>query len=45
MIQVEHRDRVRELLRAQGVATAIHYPIRISRRLVRIWVIRVGPFL
>lgn len=45
MIQVEHRDRVRELVRAQGVATGIHYPIPISRRLVRMWVIPVGPFL
>ncbi len=27
VIQMENRDRVRELLRAQGVATGIHYPI------------------
>ncbi|HJY79566.1 MAG TPA: DegT/DnrJ/EryC1/StrS family aminotransferase, partial [Candidatus Binatia bacterium] len=29
VIQVDNRDRVQELLRAQGVATGIHYPIPI----------------
>jgi dTDP-4-amino-4,6-dideoxygalactose transaminase len=29
VIQVENRDRVQELLRTQGVATGIHYPIPI----------------